>query len=234
MTDQPPARRAMEWLRPPRLLPLALAAMAGLAVVKLERVLGGTAPQMAAALASVPSAAPSTPAAGPASSPPAGGPASRPPPPALATPLASPPPIQAAPEAQAERVLLENLRARRLELDRQAEELAQRELLLGAAERRMAERVNELRSLQSGLEGEVRVRDEREEARLRQLVRVYEAMRPRDAAAILDDLEMPILLQVIERMREAKASPVLAAMRPERARAATAELSRLRGRPTPP
>ena len=234
MTDQPPARRAMEWLRPPRLLPLALAAMAGLAVVKLERVLGGTAPQMAAALASVPSAAPSTPAAGPATSPPAAGPASRPPPPALATPLASPPPIQAAPEAQAERVLLENLRARRLELDRQAEELAQRELLLGAAERRMAERVNELRSLQSGLEGEVRVRDEREEARIRQLVRVYEAMRPRDAAAILDDLEMPILLQVIERMREAKASPVLAAMRPERARAATAELSRLRGRPTPP
>jgi len=233
MTDQPPARRAMEWLRPPRLLPLALAAMAGLAVVKLERVLGGTAPQMAAALASVPSAAPSTPAAGPATSPPAAGPASRPPPPALATPLASPPPIQAAPEAQAERVLLENLRARRLELDRQAEELAQRELLLGAAERRMAERVNELRALQSGLEGEVRVRDEREEARIRQLVRVYEAMRPRDAAAILDDLEMPILLQVIERMREAKASPVLAAMRPERARAATAELSRLRGRPTP-
>jgi len=199
--------------------------MAGLAVVKLERVLGGTAPQMAAALASVPSAAPAPPAAGPTS---------RPPPPALATPLASPPPIQAAPEAQAERLLLENLRARRLELDRQAEELAQRELLLGAAERRMAERVNELRSLQSGLEGEVRVRDEREEARLRQLVRVYEAMRPRDAAAILDDLEMPILLQVIERMREAKASPVLAAMRPERARAATAELSRLRGRPTPP
>jgi flagellar motility protein MotE (MotC chaperone) len=215
----------MEWLRPPRLLPLALAAMAGLAVVKLERVLGGTVPQMAAALASVPSAAPSMPAAGP---PP------RPAPPALATPLASPPPIQAAPEAQAERVLLENLRARRLELDRQAEELAQRELLLGAAERRMAERVNELRSLQSGLEGEVRLRDEREEARIRQLVRVYEAMRPRDAAAILDDLEMPILLQVIERMREAKASPVLAAMRPERARAATAELSRLRGRPTPP
>jgi len=224
MTDQSPARRAMQWLRPPRLLPWALAAMAGLAVVKLERVLGGTAPQMAAALASVPSAAPAPPAAGPTS---------RPPPPALATPLASPPPIQAAPEAQAERVLLENLRARRLELDRQAEELAQRELLLGAAERRMAERVNELRSLQSGLEGEVRLRDEREEARIRQLVRVYEAMRPRDAAAILDDLEMPILLQVIERMREAKASPVLAAMRPERARAATAELSRLRGRPTP-
>jgi len=220
MTDQPPPRRAMEWLWPPRLLPWALVAMAALAVVKLERLLGGTTPQMAAALASVPPAAPSsstTRSASPVSAPPA-----------------SAPPVQVAPEAQAERALLESLRARRLELDRQAEELAQRELLLGAAERRMAERVNELRSLQSGLEGEVRSRDEREEARIRQLVRVYEVMRPRDAAAILDDLDMPILLQVIERMREAKASPVLAAMRPERARAATAELSRLRSRPTAP
>jgi len=202
---------ALQWLRPLRLLPLALAAMAVLAVVKLERVLGGGAPQMASALASAPAAPPA--------------------------PAASAPPIQAPPPppaAQAERELLENLRARRLELDRQAEELAQRELLLGATERRMAERVNELRLLQAGLEGEVRARDEREEARIRQLARVYEAMRPRDAAAILDDLDMPILLQVIERMREAKASPVLAAMRPERARAATAELSRLRSRPTNP
>jgi len=215
MTAQPPPRRAFEWLRPPRLLPLALAAMAALALVKLERVLGGGAPHMPAALASVPLPATSSPP--PASTPPA-------------STLAS----QAAPEAVAERVLLENLRARRLELERQAEELAQRELLLSAAERRVAERVNELRSLQSGLEGEVRARDEREEARIRQLVRVYEAMRPRDAAAILDDLDMPILLQVIERMREAKASPVLAAMRPERARAATAELSRHRSRPPHP
>ena len=136
--------------------------------------------------------------------------------------------------AELKRRAAKNAQAKALPLDRQAEELAQRELLLGATERRMAERVNELRLLQAGLEGEVRARDEREEARIRQLVRVYEAMRPRDAAAILDDLDMPILLQVIERMREAKASPVLAAMRPERARAATAELSRLRSRPTNP
>lgn len=62
-------------------------------------------------------------------------------------------------------------------------------------------------------------------------MRVYEAMRPRDAAAILDELEMPVLLQVIDRMREAKAAPILAAMRPDRARAVTSELSRLRSRP---
>jgi len=124
--------------------------------------------------------------------------------------------------------VLESLRARRLDIERRGEEVAQRALLLDAAEQRLGERLEELRALQGRLQGEQRTRSDREEAGIRQLVRVYEAMRPRDAATILDDLDMPILLQVLDRMREAKAAPVLAAMRPERARAATAELSRLR------
>ena len=117
-----------------------------------------------------------------------------------------------------------------MELDRRAEELNQRELLIQASEQRVTARLEEMRALQTRLEGELRARDEREEAGIRQLVRVYESMRPRDAATILDDLEMPVLLQVIDRMREAKAAPVLAAMRPDRARAVTTELSRLRSR----
>lgn len=183
----------------PRLLPAALLAMGVLAATKVERLV-------------VPrgSAQPSPPAAAPAP--------------------AAPAPATAAPSAEevAERAVLESLRARRLDIERRADELAQRELLLGAAERRMGERLEEMRALQARLQSELRTRSEREEAGIRQLVRVYESMRPRDAAAILDDLDMPILLQVLDRMREAKAAPVLAAMRPERARAATAELSRMR------
>ena len=49
-----------------------------------------------------------------------------------------------------------------------------------------------------------------------------------DAAVIFDELEMPVLLPIADRMREAKAAPVLAAMRPDRARTLTAELARLR------
>ncbi len=213
MTAQHAATPPGAWFRRLRLLPWALAAMAMLAAVKLERVMTGTAPGLPTAQASGPPSPSPAPAAAPA------------------PPQPSPQPT---PEERAERALLENLRARRLELERQAEEQAQRALLLDAAERRLADRLNELRTLQARLEGEVRTRDEREEVGIRQLVRVYEVMRPRDAAAILDDLEMPILLQVLDRMREAKAAPVLAAMRPERARAATAELSRLRSRPANP
>ena len=59
-------------------------------------------------------------------------------------------------------------------------------------------------------------------------MKLYEGMRPRDAAAIFDDLDMPVLVPIVDRMREARAAPVMAAMRPERARALTAELTRLR------
>ena len=72
---------------------------------------------------------------------------------------------------------------------------------------------------------------EREEAGWRQLVKTYETMRPRDAAAIFDDLEMSVLVQVADRMREARIAPVLGAMKPERARQLTAELARWRARP---
>ena len=50
------------------------------------------------------------------------------------------------------------------------------------------------------------------------MVKLYEGMRPRDAATIFDDLEMPVLVQLVDRMREAKAAPVIGAMRPDRAR----------------
>ena len=62
------------------------------------------------------------------------------------------------------------------------------------------------------------------------MVKTYETMRPRDAAAIFNDLDQPVLLQVLDRMKETKAAPVLAAMQPERARVITADLAKWRTR----
>jgi flagellar motility protein MotE (MotC chaperone) len=100
--------------------------------------------------------------------------------------------------------------------------------MLAAAERRLTQRVEELTTLQTRLEAMERDRAAREETGLRGLVKLYEGMRPRDAAQIFDDLDMPVLLPIVDRMREARAAPVLAAMRPDRARALTGELARLR------
>ena len=69
---------------------------------------------------------------------------------------------------------------------------------------------------------------EREDTSWQGLVKLYEAMKPRDAATIFNDLEMPVLLQVVDRMKEAKAAPVLAAMQPDKARDLTAKLAQMR------
>ena len=46
------------------------------------------------------------------------------------------------------------------------------------------------------------------------------------AAEIFDRLEMPVLIRVVERMREAKSADVLARMDPVKAKQVTTELAR--------
>jgi flagellar motility protein MotE (MotC chaperone) len=168
-------------------------------------------PVIAAARAEGPAPAP---AAAPAAAPPA-------------TPPTTSPPGPTA-EQVAERAVLEQLRARRAAIEQREAQAVARETLVAAAERRLAQRVEELVALQRRLEAMEADRAAREEAGMRGLVKLYEGMRPRDAAVIFDELEMPVLVRLMDQMREAKAAPVMGAMRPERARMLTAELARLR------
>lgn len=132
------------------------------------------------------------------------------------------------PISQAERALLEQLRSRRLELETREQSIASREVVLAAAERRLTQRIEELSQLQQRLEVMEKTRGEREEAGWRGLVKTYETMRPREAAAIFEELELPVVIQILDRMGERKMAPVIGAMRPEKARILTAELARHR------
>jgi flagellar motility protein MotE (MotC chaperone) len=206
----------------PRLLPAALAAMALLLAAKLQALVapGPASPPViglvtAARASSEPSAAARATA----------------PSPSPARPLQPVPSEPPSPEQQAERVVLEGLRARRGELDAREQAMAAREMVLAAAEKRIAQRIEELGALQQRLQSVDQRLSEREAAGWRQMVKLYEGMRPRDAAAIFDDLETPVLLQILDRMGERKAAPVLGAMKPDRARSITAELARHRARP---
>jgi flagellar motility protein MotE (MotC chaperone) len=134
------------------------------------------------------------------------------------------------PVADSERTLLLELRQRREELDARDAALAARESVLAAAGEKLSTRVTELQGLQKKLESLDAARREREDTSWKGLVKVYEAMKPRDAATIFNDLETPVLLQVVDRMKEAKAAPVLAAMQPDKARDLTAKLAQMRTR----
>jgi flagellar motility protein MotE (MotC chaperone) len=130
--------------------------------------------------------------------------------------------------SESERALLVDLRARRQELDKRDVALGERANLLAAAELRLNTRLDELKSLQGKLEALEKAREAQTDANMRGLIKVYEDMKPRDAAAIWNDLDMDVLLPLLDRMKESKASALLAAMDPVRAREVTARLAKRR------
>lgn len=121
--------------------------------------------------------------------------------------------------------LLQNLSARRAELDRREQRLDQRESLITAAEARIDSKIAEMKRLQDSISQLVEKKDKKDEDRIKKLISVYEKMKPKDAARIWNDLDMNILLQVAQGMREANTAAVLAEMSPDRARALTTELA---------
>lgn len=206
----------------PRLLPLtivALAALLGIKSAELVHAAIDTAQTAGAVL--VPLAHAEVPAV------------SKPVKPALKSPSTDVPACAPAngPGAD-ERSLLSDLRARSKALDQRDVTLTRREMVLHAAEGRLAARITELSGLQKKLEALDAARRQREEANWQGLVKVYEVMPPRDAATIFNNLEMPVLLQVLDRMKDRKAAPILAAMQPDRARLATQKLAEMRTRQT--
>ncbi len=103
-----------------------------------------------------------------------------------------------------------------------------REGLLKAAEKRVESKIAELKSLQETIDNLIRKYNEQEEAKMQSLVKIYESMKPKDAARIFERLDMEILLEVVERMKERKSAPILADMDPARAKSITVELARRR------
>lgn len=122
--------------------------------------------------------------------------------------------------------LLQDLAKRRQELIAREEEIDARNRLLDAAEARIDTRITELREIRTTIEALVRQYDDQEQAELESVVKIYETMKPKDAARILGELELTTLMGIMERMKERKTAPILAAMQPARAREVTEEMAR--------
>lgn len=129
--------------------------------------------------------------------------------------------------------LLQRLGERRKELDAQAAELRKRKSLIKAAEKRLEDKVAKLEALKTTIEDLLIDYDNQQDKQLQRLVKIYEKMKPDDAARIFENLEMPVLLKVVDRMNERRTAPILAEMAPEKAQALTLELAERRELPIP-
>ena len=129
--------------------------------------------------------------------------------------------------------VLQQLAKRREELDLRARQLDEREALIAAAEQRMEQKMAELKALQAMVEDLLKARSEQEEAELASLVKMYENMKPKAAARVFEEMDMDVLLDVVERMNERKAAPILALVTPTKAKEITFELAQRRQLPVP-
>jgi flagellar motility protein MotE (MotC chaperone) len=129
--------------------------------------------------------------------------------------------------------VLQQLAKRREALELRARQLDEREALIQAAEQRMDQKMGELKALQAMVEDLLKKRSDEQEAELKSLVKVYENMKPKDAAQVFEEMDMDVLLDVVERMNERKAAPILALVTPTRAKEITFELASRKELPLP-
>ncbi len=127
--------------------------------------------------------------------------------------------------------LLQKLAERRETLDAREREMDRRIGLLQAAEQRIERKVVDLKQLQGAIELLLKKHSAEQDNKLASLVKIYEAMKPKDAARIFQALDMSTLLQVAERMKERKLAPIMASLTPEKAKEITVELAQLRKLP---
>ncbi|MBN08277.1 MAG: hypothetical protein CMM45_10640 [Rhodospirillaceae bacterium] len=133
--------------------------------------------------------------------------------------------------SQSEIEVLQQLSKRREKLEQLQEEIDTREGLMSAAEKRIDRKIADLRQLEKTIKGLIKTHDEQQEAKIGSLVKIYEAMKPKDAARIFEQLQFDTILLVAERMKERKLAPVLAKMNANKAQEITVQLSKLRDLP---
>jgi len=121
--------------------------------------------------------------------------------------------------------LLQNLSKRREELDRWEANIQIKEATLDATQKRIDDKISQIEAMKKQVSELLEKYNTQEDTKIKSLVKIYENMKPVDAARIFDEVEMPILLLVIDAMAEKKASPILAAMSSKNAKQLTVELA---------
>lgn len=129
--------------------------------------------------------------------------------------------------SQAEVQVLQALGARRQALDARSGEIDTSGQLLEAAERRLDQRLAELRRLETSVNGLLGQLDTQQSQRVSSLVDVYQRMRAKDAATVFNQLDEDTLLLVASRMRQQNLAEVMGRMQPDRARRLTQLLAQM-------
>lgn len=124
--------------------------------------------------------------------------------------------------------ILLHLQKRREELAEWTKEAKIKESILLATEQKLNQKLEELKSLKEQVSALIELYNKKEDAKLTRLVKIYESMKPKAAALIFEKLDMKVLLDVLDKMKEAKVAPILANVDPIKAEEITQQFSERR------
>lgn len=144
------------------------------------------------------------------------------------TPACAPTAAELAKEAglsPAELQMLQNLGARRGQLDQRENDLDTQLALMAAAEAKLDAKVQALTGLKSDIQGLMGQADAKQQAETDRMVKVFEGMKPKDAAPRMVVLDDKVRLPIAAKMKERALSAVLAQMSPADAKTLTEALA---------
>ena len=125
----------------------------------------------------------------------------------------------------AELQVLQSLGTRRGQLDQRESDLSTQLALLAAAEAKLDAKVKTLNGLKSDIKGLLKVADDQEAAEVGRMVKVFEAMKPKDAAPRMVLLSDSVRLPIAAKMKEKSLALILAQMPPAEAKKLTESLA---------
>jgi flagellar motility protein MotE (MotC chaperone) len=97
--------------------------------------------------------------------------------------------------------------------------------MLEAVQQQITTKVGEQQKLKSDIEKLTGGGQDAGSIKYRRLVKIYESMKPDEAARILEKMEGEVLLEVVTRMGERRLAPILAQMDPLKAQAITVAMA---------
>jgi flagellar motility protein MotE (MotC chaperone) len=125
----------------------------------------------------------------------------------------------------AELQILQSLGTRRGQLDQREADFNTQLALLAAAEAKLDAKVKTLNGIKSDIQGLLKAGDEQEAAEVARMVKVFESMKPKDAAPRMVLLEDSVRLPIAAKMKEKSLGLILAQMPPAEAKKLTESLA---------
>lgn len=133
--------------------------------------------------------------------------------------------LQGSNMSSAELKLLQELSKRKQKIDLVQEEISSKAKILKETEYKIDQKITKLKEAEEKLSKLVKQQQDKENAKLNSLVKIYENMKPQKAAQIFNELELDILLELVARMKENKVAMIISNMNASKAKDLSVELA---------